>query len=83
MEEDINKIISRVLSGQDTKEDKHALDLWLEASEEHQRQYKLLKDTWKSKVPYHRVLNTDEVFDQLWENAVEKDWPINHKSRSH
>jgi transmembrane sensor len=69
MKEDIDEILSRILSGNADSDDFLALNEWLSLDEENRMEFKLLKSYWDSKVYYNGMASSLSSIDRVWSHV--------------
>ena len=65
--EDVNRLISRALSGESNSNEKEALRKWLESSDINTRAYRELSQLWQETRIKEYYSNQDKVFDKILE----------------
>lgn len=78
---DIDDIIVAYLSKKASKTEQVRLEKWLNESAENRTQFELLENVWKERSREPRAINSDEVFNKIWENGTgDKAKAANHQS---
>ena len=74
---DIDEIIVACLSNKATKIDQVSLEKWLNESEDNRAQFEIMQTVWREKSREPKVINADEVLDEIWEKGTgEKSKPV-------
>ena len=71
MENSIDHIITRILSGNSSSEDFLSLSEWLNADEKNKKEFRLLKSYWDAEVSFSHSLMPNVSLDNLRKQAKE------------
>lgn len=75
MENSIDHIITRILSGNSSSEDFLSLSEWLNADEKNKKEFRLLKSYWDAEVSFSHSLMPNVSLDNLRKKIGSPDKP--------
>ena len=69
MKKDIDSLILQALAGTASPEDLEDFNRWLAESEDNKKLFNELKSFWERPAPHSKMINEEEIRDQIWEAA--------------